>query len=153
MKIYTIKRTEVLPVSIGEAWDFFSNPVNLSKITPPGLNLRITYNSGSDNMYAGQLIRYRIKVLPLITSDWLTEITHVVYHRYFIDEQRYGPYSLWHHRHHFEQAGHEVIMTDEVNYAIPLGIIGRFANSVFVGRMVNAIFDHRSQAIQNIFRC
>jgi ligand-binding SRPBCC domain-containing protein len=125
--------------------------VNLAKITPSGMNFRIVYNSGSDQMFAGQLIHYRINVIPLITTTWVTEITHVERHRSFVDEQRDGPYSLWHHRHQFIEKSSGVEMTDDVNYAIPFGIIGRMANTIFVERMVNAIFDHRFEAIQKLF--
>lgn len=151
MKIYTIKRTQFIPATVDEAWSFFSTPANLAKITPSSLNFRILHNSGEGSMYAGQLIRYKINVIPLIPTTWVTEITHVEWHKSFIDEQRRGPYSLWHHRHQFMEKDGGVDMIDEVNYVMPFGILGRMTNALFVGRMVNAIFDYRFGAIQKIF--
>lgn len=151
MKIYNLKRVQFLPISLEEAWDFFSSPRNLSKITPTKMNFRILYMSGGDKTYAGQLIRYKVNVLPGIAVHWVTEITQVKELYHFIDEQRFGPYALWHHQHHFKAVPGGVEMTDEVNYAIPLGILGRLAHWLFVGREVNAIFDHRFKVLENYF--
>ncbi len=102
-------------------------------------------------MYPGQIIKYVIQVLPGIPMNWITEITHVQEPYYFVDEQRFGPYALWHHQHHFKAVDGGVETTDEVNYAIPLGIMGRLANWLFVEREVNRIFDHRSQVLESFF--
>lgn len=151
MKIYNLKRTQFLPISIEEAWDFFSSPANLSKITPKHMGFKIAYISGGPKMYPGQIIKYVIQVLPGIPMNWITEITHVQEPYYFVDEQRFGPYALWHHQHHFKAVDGGVETTDEVNYAIPLGIMGRLANWLFVEREVNRIFDHRSQVLESFF--
>ncbi len=102
-------------------------------------------------MYPGQLIRYRVNGIPFVPMHWVTEITHVQEPLYFVDEQRFGPYALWHHQHHFKEVNGGVEMVDEVNYAVPLGILGRFANLVFVEREVNAIFDHRYKILEQYF--
>ncbi|MBL7857010.1 MAG: SRPBCC family protein [Cyclobacteriaceae bacterium] len=151
MKIYNLKRTQFLPISISQAWDFFSSPKNLSKITPGHMGFNILYISGGDKMYPGQMIRYKISALPGIKMNWVTEITHVQEPSYFVDEQRFGPYALWHHQHHFKEVPGGVEMTDEVNYAIPFGILGTLANWVFVQREVNAIFDHRFAVLEKYF--
>jgi ligand-binding SRPBCC domain-containing protein len=151
MKIYTLKRTQILPISLTEAWSFFSSPKNLAKITPTHMGFKILYISGGDKAYAGQIIRYHINVLPIIRVNWVTEITHVSEEKYFIDEQRFGPYALWHHQHHFRQVENGVEMTDEVNYAIPLGILGRLAHWLFVGREVNRIFEYRYDVLEKFF--
>jgi ligand-binding SRPBCC domain-containing protein len=151
MKIYHFTRTQRIPIGLQSAWKFFSSPANLAIITPPAMNFRILHNSGTGEMYAGQIIQYRIMVLPMITTTWVTEITQVKAPVYFIDEQRYGPYSMWHHQHHFKEVSGGVEMTDEINYAIPFGVIGQMANALFVRRQLNAIFDFRFQAIQNHF--
>lgn len=152
MKIYHLKQTQFLPLTINEAWDFFSSPSNLARITPPHMRFKIEYISGNGSrMYAGQVMRYKIGILPGITSDWMTEITHVNEPHYFVDEQRFGPYALWHHHHQFKEVAGGVEMTDEVHYAIPLGILGRFANWLFVEREVAKIFKYRQQIIQNLF--
>ena len=103
-------------------------------------------------MYAGQLIRYHINIFPAIRVHWVTEITHVHEPTHFIDEQRFGPYALWHHQHFFREVEGGIEMTDEVNYAIPLGIIGRFANWLFVEKQVKAIFDFRFDVLEKSFR-
>jgi len=151
MKIYNLKRVQHLPISLSEAWNFFSTPKNLSKITPAHMGFSIEYSSGGEKTYAGQIIRYRISILPGFSSTWVTEITHVHEPFYFVDEQRFGPYRLWHHQHWFNEVPGGVEMTDEVNYAIPFGPVGRLANRVFVAREVNRIFDHRYRTLENYF--
>jgi ligand-binding SRPBCC domain-containing protein len=152
MKIYNLSRTQFLPISLREAWDFFSAPANLSKITPEHMKFKILYTSGGSKAYAGQIIRYKINVLPGIMVHWVTEITHVGELSYFVDEQRFGPYALWHHQHHFKEVPGGVEMRDELNYAIPWGILGRLANWVFVGAEVNRIFDHRYKVLEQYFK-
>ena len=115
------------------------------------MGFQILYMSGGQKMYPGQLIQYVVQGLPGIPMHWTTEITHVHEPYYFVDEQRFGPYSLWHHQHHFKQVEGGVEMTDEVNYAIPLGILGRFAHWLLVGREVNRIFDHRFMVLEKYF--
>lgn len=152
MKIYHLKRTQFLPISLTDAWDFFSTPGNLAKITPEHMGFKILYISGGDKAYAGQIIRYHVSVIPGIKVHWVTEITQVNEPNYFIDEQRFGPYSLWHHQHHFKAVPGGVEMTDEVNYAIPLGPLGRLAHFIFVGREVNRIFEHRFNVLKEFFK-
>jgi ligand-binding SRPBCC domain-containing protein len=152
MKIYNLKRTQFLPIKLADAWDFFSSPANLEKITPGKMGFHILYKSGGEKMYPGQLIRYYVKVLPFLRLHWVTEITHVDKPFYFVDEQRFGPYSLWHHQHHFSEVEGGVLMTDEVNYGIPMGFIGRLTHWLFVGREVNAIFEHRFKVLEKYFQ-
>ena len=102
-------------------------------------------------MYPGQLIRYLVNVMPLVSVHWVTEITHVNEPSYFVDEQRFGPYALWHHQHHFQEVAGGIEMTDEVNYAIPFGFIGQLTNWLFVERRVNAIFDYRFAMLEDFF--
>ena len=151
MKVYNLTRTQILPISVAEAWDFFSTPKNLSKITPEHMGFEILYISGGEKAYAVQIIRYNVSVLPGIKMHWVTEITQVKEGVHFIDEQRFGPYALWHHQHHFKAVPSGVEMTDEVNYGIPLGILGRLAHFLFVGSEVNRIFDHRYRILEKYF--
>ena len=102
-------------------------------------------------MYPGQIIRYRVSLAPFISTTWVTEITHVSEPNYFVDDQRFGPYALWHHQHHFKEVSDGVEMTDEINYAIPYGPLGRLANWLFVERQLNAIFDFRFNVLQQFF--
>jgi ligand-binding SRPBCC domain-containing protein len=151
MKVYHFKRTQQLPITIDEAWNFFSSPLNLSKITPTSMAFNILHNSGKDKMNAGQIIHYTVQLFPGIKTRWTTEITHVSEGEYFIDEQRFGPYAFWHHQHRFKVIPMSVEMTDEVNYAIPFGLFGRLANWLFVERMLNRIFDYRFSVLSNYF--
>lgn len=116
------------------------------------MGFHILYVSGGEKTYAGQIIRYKVQILPGIKMHWVTEITHVNEPFYFVDEQRFGPYALWHHQHHFKEVPGGVEMTDEVNYAIPLGLLGRIANALFVGREVNRIFDYRFKVLEEYFK-
>lgn len=152
MKIYHLKRTQFLPITLDEAWNFFSSTKNLARITPPTLGFKIVYISGDQSeTYAGQIVRYKIGILPGITVNWMTEITHVNKPYNFIDEQRFGPYALWHHQHHFKEVNGGVEMTDELNYAIPFGFIGRIANTLFVERRVYDIFEYRFKILNKLF--
>ena len=108
MPLHSLKRVQFLPISLGKAWDFFSDPANLATITPSGMGFHILSEHRPDRMYAGQIIEYRVSPILGIPLHWVTEITHVVEGRYFIDEQRFGPYSLWHHQHHFREVECEI---------------------------------------------
>lgn len=153
MKVYTISRKQFLPIPLAEAWDFFSSAKNLAKITPKKMGFDIVYISGDgEKTYAGQIIRYKFQIIPGLKMNWVTEITHVNEPYYFVDEQRFGPYALWHHQHYFKEVPGGVEMTDEVNYAIPLGLLGRLANSIFVSREVNRIFDYRFKILEQYFK-
>ena len=115
------------------------------------MDFKIGYQSVHCQMYAGQIICYSVKIMPFISVQWVTEITHVNAPFYFVDEQRVGPYSLWHHQHHFIAVDGGIEMIDELNYAIPFGWIGRLINALFVRREVKAIFDFRSQVLSRKF--
>jgi ligand-binding SRPBCC domain-containing protein len=151
MKVYHFKRFHQLPINLNEAWAFFSSPINLSKITPEAMGFNILYNSGKEKMYAGQIIHYKLTLFPGIKTRWTTEITHVENGKYFVDEQRFGPHAFWHHQHMFKTIPSGIEMTDEVNYAIPFGWLGRFANWLFVERMLNRIFDYRFTVLEDHF--
>ena len=150
MKVYTLIRKQVLPFAIEQAWDFFSSPRNLRRITPEYMQFRILHISGGEKMYAGQIIRYKLFALPFLPITWTTEITHVETHLYFVDEQRFGPYSMWHHQHKFQLVPEGVEMIDEVNYALPLGFIGRITHWLFVRRQLNVIFDYRYKVLEEL---
>ena len=151
MQSHTLKRVQFIPVSLSIAWDFFSDPGNLAAITPPGMGFHILSSHRPQRMYAGQLIEYRVSPVLGIPLYWMTEITHVSEGKYFIDEQRYGPYSLWHHQHHFREVDGGVEMTDIVHYKIPLGLLGRIANRLFVQKKLKVIFDYRFEKVRELF--
>ena len=150
MKIYSLKRSIKLKMTMEESWDFFSNPNNLTLITPPSLNLNIT-SKLPDKMYAGMIITYTVAPILNIPMTWVTEITHVDEPRFFIDEQRFGPYKFWHHQHRFEQIEGGVEATDLVNYALPLDPLSRTANSLIVKKQLKEIFDFRCEYLEKRF--
>ncbi|MDO3626612.1 SRPBCC family protein [Mucilaginibacter sp. BT774] len=152
MKSYTLKYETFIPTTLDQAWDFFTSPLNLVKITPPDMNFVVTseYND-KDKVYPGMIITYFVSPLFGIKLRWMTEITHVKEKEYFVDEQRFGPYALWHHQHHFKQVEGGIMMTDIVNYAIPYGFIGRIANSLFVKKKLKNVFSFREATIGILF--
>jgi ligand-binding SRPBCC domain-containing protein len=137
---------QFLPVSVPDAWKFFSHPANLGKITPPEMNF-IIRSDVPDDIYPGLIIRYTVSPLFAIPLNWVTEITHVEKLRYFVDEQRSGPYSIWHHEHHFEEAEGGVMMTDRLFYKVPGGIFGRLLDSLIIKRRVEGIFSYRAKIL------
>ena len=151
MKIYELTRKQFLPINLKQAWEFFSSPKNLGLITPSGMDFKILSNTGGEQMHKGQVIHYRITILPAITVRWVTEITGVNEPYQFIDEQRSGPYAFWQHLHRFTEVPGGVEMLDELKYAIPMGWIGRLAHLLFVNKKVKAIFDYRYSALEKRF--
>lgn len=116
------------------------------------MNIVVTSDFKEDaKVYAGMIITYKIAPLWGIKMNWMTEITHVKEKEYFIDEQRFGPYALWHHQHHFKEVKDGVMMTDIVNYAIGYGFIGRIANSLIVKKKLDEVFEFREKAIEGMF--
>ena len=150
MKIHTVKYEQFVPVDLATAWDFFSSPKNLAKITPQHMGFQITNKYDVGKMYPGMLITYKVSPLLGIKLDWCTEITHVKDHVYFVDEQRFGPYAMW-HQHHFEVVEGGVMMTDIVDYAISFGLLGSIVNVLLVKNAVKEIFEFRKQKIAELF--
>ena len=150
MKLYQLKTSQKLSISVETAWKFFSNPANLSKITPPWLNFEVRTDL-PEKMYAGMIITYFVRPLLNIPQTWVTEITHVNEPNYFVDEQRIGPYSIWHHQHKIEPIEGGVLMTDIVSYKPPFGIFGSIANSILIKKQLKEIFDFRVTAVEKMF--
>jgi ligand-binding SRPBCC domain-containing protein len=152
VKTYTLNFEQKLPIPLAEAWDFFTSPLNLAKITPKEMKFRVTSNYAPDTkIYQGMLITYKVSPLLGIKLNWVTEITNIKDQEYFIDEQRFGPYALWHHEHHFKPIKGGVKMTDNLTYGIPYGVIGRFANQILVGNKLKEIFSYREKIINELF--
>ncbi len=151
MAYYQFIQTQKLPSSIDEVWDFISRPENLKDITPAYMGFAILSNLQGQKMYAGMLVSYIVKPIMGIPLKWLTEITHVVDKSYFVDEQRMGPYKMWHHQHKIEIIDGVVLMTDIISYIPPLGIIGTIANSLFIKKQLKEIFEFRRLALEAKF--
>ncbi|MCX6315636.1 MAG: SRPBCC family protein [Sphingobacteriales bacterium] len=150
-KVYSLSTVQTIPISMEKAWDFFSSPANLQQITPSSLGFSIISKFHGDKMYAGQVIEYKVRPVMGIPLYWMTEITHVSEGKYFVDEQRFGPYSLWHHQHHFRVVEGGVEMTDIVHYKLPFWFLGDIANSLLVKRQLKGIFDFRFKKVESLF--
>jgi len=139
-----------LPISKKEAWDFLSDPKNLAVITPPHMGFQIL--SGADRpMFQGQIIQYIVKPFPLVSTKWVTEITHVQKGSYFVDEQRFGPYSLWHHKHFIKEVPDGVEMEDIIDYKLPFGFLGQIMHPILVKKQLQKIFRFREKKLAELF--
>ncbi len=138
---------QFLPLTAGQAWDFFSNPANLSRITPREMNFVLTYGLPS-KVYPGLIITYKVSPVFGIPLTWVTEITQVKEPYYFVDEQRVGPYAIWHHEHHFETVANGVMMTDKLFYKVPYGALGNLLDLIFIHKRVREIFGFRKKVLE-----
>ena len=150
MKLYQLKSKQFLPISLDEAWLFFSDPRNLKTITPDYLGFEIC--DGADRpMYQGQIIQYIVTPVLGIKTKWVTEITHVVDRAFFVDEQRFGPYAFWHHKHFLKEVPGGVEMEDIIDYKIPFGLLGQLVHPILVKPKLNEIFNYRTQKLTELF--
>jgi ligand-binding SRPBCC domain-containing protein len=151
MAFYQFIESQKLSATIPEVWDFISSPANLKQITPKAMRFDVTHNSGIGKMYPGMIIMYKVRPMFGIPFTWMTEITHVKDLEYFVDEQRIGPYKMWHHQHKIEAITGGVQMTDIVTYQPPYGFLGMIANSLFIKNELRSIFEFRKIALENRF--
>lgn len=150
MKIYSLERTQELPISLAQGWEFFSNPSNLKEITPAWLELKVTSNV-PEKIYSGLFISYNVKPFLGITMSWVTEILDVKEPYFFVDEQKLGPYSFWRHQHIFKEISNAIEVRDIVHYSLPLGILGDIAHKAFIRNQLKEIFDFRHQVLSEKF--
>ncbi|HUH26961.1 SRPBCC family protein [Gelidibacter sp.] len=150
MKIYTLHQKQNLPISLDAAWNFLSDPRNLKTITPEYMGFHIL--SGSDRpMFAGQIIQYIVTPVLGIKTKWVTEITHSVKNEYFVDEQRFGPYALWHHKHFIKEIEGGVEMEDIIDYGLPFGFLGQLVHPIIVKPKLDEIFSFRRKKLNELF--
>ncbi len=148
--VYRLQTLQNLPISVLEAWEFLSDPRNLKTITPDYMGFKIL-SGAEQKMFAGQIIQYTVTPVLGLPLRWVTEITHVDNQNYFVDEQRFGPYSLWHHKHFIKSIPGGVEMIDIVDYKLPLGLLGRIAHPLFVKRQLKQIFNYRHNKLVELF--
>lgn len=148
MAFYQFERIQKIKASKAEVWDFISSPANLKKITPEYMGFDITSKNTTEKMYEGMLISYIVKPMLNIKTKWVTEITHIKEEHFFIDEQRMGPYKMWHHQHFIEEIPGGVLMRDIVSYIPPLGFLGAIANTLIINGKLKQIFAFRKQALE-----
>lgn len=150
MKIYTLHKKQKLPITVEQAWEFLSKPENLKTITPDYMGFIIL--SGADRpMYQGQIIQYIVTPVMGIKTKWVTEITHMVENKYFVDEQRFGPYALWHHKHFIKEIDGGVEMEDIIDYKVPFGILGQLVQPFLVKPKLKEIFSYRKEKLEALF--
>ncbi len=150
MQLYQLKSRQVFPSNKKEAWEFLSNPKNLAVITPQHMGFHIL--AGADRpMFQGQVIQYIVKPFPFVSTKWVTEITHVKEGEYFVDEQRFGPYSLWHHKHFLKEVPEGVEMEDIIDYKLPFGFLGQLAHPFIVKKQLQKIFEYRGNKLAELF--
>ncbi len=147
MGFFQFKRELRINASLDEIWDFISSPINLKKITPDYMGFNIITEELPKKMYPGMMICYFVRPLFGIKTLWITEITQVIEKAYFVDEQRVGPYKIWHHEHFIEEIDDGVLMKDVVSYKPPFGVLGNMANTLIIRRKLNEIFNYRTKAI------
>jgi ligand-binding SRPBCC domain-containing protein len=151
MGFYQLHKTQKIPAGLEEVWDFISSPANLKKITPGYMGFDITSALLTPKMYPGMIISYKVSPVLGIKMTWVTEITQIKEKEYFVDEQRVGPYVIWHHEHKIEPIEGGVLMTDIVSYKPPFGFLGSIANSILIKKQLQNIFDYRKKAIVKMF--
>ena len=143
-------RKQLVKTDLQTCWDFFSSPANLKRITPSYMGFDVKTEVPAQ-MYEGLIIAYKVKPVLGIPVEWVTEITHVKDKSFFVDEQRKGPYTMWHHEHHFKEVEGGVEMTDIVSYIIPLGIIGKIVHPFLVKPKLEEIFAYRFKIVEEVF--
>ena len=150
MKIFKLKYSQKLPINLNEAWDFLSSPNNLELITPKSMDFNII-DWDKKKAYPGQIIQYTVKPILGIKINWVTEITQVRDKEFFVDEQRFGPYTFWHHKHCIKEIEGGVIMEDVIHYKPPFGFVGVLLNFLFINSKLNSIFKHRELELIKTF--
>jgi ligand-binding SRPBCC domain-containing protein len=151
MSHFQLKKEQFLKTDLDTIWDFASSPANLREITPDYMLFEITSKGMQEKMYPGMIITYKVSPMLGVKMNWVTEITQVKDKHFFIDEQRVGPYSLWHHQHFFEEKEGGILMTDIVTYKPPFGFLGDIANSIFIKKQLESIFEYRFKVMDQKF--
>lgn len=150
MKLTQLYFEQKINTDINKLWNFISSPKNLSKITPDYMDFKILSEIPNE-MYEGLIISYTVRPILGIKLNWVTEITHIKNNKYFIDEQRQGPYKMWHHEHILEETNDGIIMRDKLSYIPPFGIFGQILNKLFIQKQINRIFEYRTKILDEIF--
>lgn len=148
-KTYIVHFEQQVPRGLPEVFAFFSRAENLEAITPPWLNFKIRAVAPQP-VQKGTIIRYSLRVhgIPL---RWTSEIVEWEPPHRFVDVQLSGPYKLWRHEHRFEARDGGTLISDKVELALPLGVLGRMAYKIKVRSDVQKIFAFREGKIKSIF--
>lgn len=150
MALHTLYREQLLQTDLQTLWDFIASPANLNLITPDDMKFEILSKKLPEIMYPGMIISYYVKPFPWYKTQWVTEITQVKDKFYFVDEQRIGPYRLWHHEHILESKPDGILMRDIIHYQVPGGWIGDLLNKLVIEKKLNRIFKFRFNKMQEL---
>ncbi len=150
MSFYQLNYQQLIKADMNTVWEFIANPRNLKIITPEYMGFDITSPDIPEVMYEGMIISYKVSPFFKIKNDWVTEITHIRENEFFVDEQRLGPYSFWHHQHFFTETPDGIDMRDLVTYSPPFGMLGDICNSLFIRKKLEEIFNYRKEAIAKL---
>lgn len=151
MGLYKIQQVQNVPISIEEAWAFFSSPANLAQLTPKEIGFEITSDLGDGEMYPGQILTYNVRPIGGIKMAWATQILQIQKGKHFIDDQLTGPYKIWHHQHHFKAIKGGTEIKDIVHYALPWFAFGPIGHALVVKGKLKEIFDYRTKQVEQIF--
>ncbi len=151
MAFFQFQKEQLVDTSVDVLWDFITSPHNLKRITPPNMGFDILTEDLPSKIYAGLIISYIVRPMFGIKTNWVTEITHVEDNKYFVDEQRIGPYAMWHHQHHIAPLGDKTVMKDIISYQPPFGILGNLINRLFIRKKLQQIFYYRAKVISKFF--
>lgn len=149
--LHSIHKKQLIKSNITQLWNFISDPSNLVIITPPEMNFKVLSELKDKKMHPGQIIEYQVSPLLGLKMHWVTEITHVKTEAYFVDEQRFGPYSFWHHQHSLKETPQGIEMVDDIHYKIPMGPFGRLVNKLFISKKLERIFEYRKKKLDELF--
>ncbi len=149
--LHTLQTSQFIKSDIKTVWDFMSSPKNLATITPEYMQFQVLSDLGDGKMYQGQIIEYFVRPILGIKLHWVTEITHVQENDFFVDEQRFGPYKFWHHKHFIKEVNGGVEMNDLVHYQLPFGLIGKLGNEILVKKQLQQVFDYRFKVVEKKF--
>ena len=148
---YQLHKEQQLKCDIETAWEFFSYPFNLSKITPKDMGFVVKSDLGDKPIYEGMVIDYTVSPLLRIPVKWKTKITHVDFQKSFTDLQEKGPYKYWNHFHEFAANEKGVLIKDTVDYELPFGFMGSIVHKLIVKRRLETIFSYRNQVLEETF--
>lgn len=149
--LHTIQTSQLIKSDLNTVWNFMSSPKNLASITPDYMGFQILNDLHGDTMYSGQIIEYNVSPILGIKLHWVTEITHIKDKSYFVDEQRFGPYTFWHHKHFLKETSQGIEMNDLVHYKLPFGALGKLANTLFIKKQLQEVFDYRYKKVHELF--
>ena len=149
--LHTLQTTQLIKSDLNTVWEFISSPKNLSAITPEYMQFEVLSDPGDSGMYPGQIIEYFVRPVLGIKLHWVTEITHIQEKKYFVDEQRFGPYTFWHHKHMLKELNDGILMNDLVHYQLPFGLLGKLGNALLVKKQLKQVFDYRYQVVEQLF--